>query len=133
MPPLQVRMRALTSKTKFIRTESLIKDVTREFERLEDELMQKAQYYPPYEGSNYTSYIRTYTLYEGWKSRISNTWSALALTIWNNVYYAKWVQGKEQQPIFKWIGWYRIAEEMEKIRRSYRDRIQKIVKKNLEV
>lgn len=96
---------------------------------MEAELMEKAQYYPPYDSPNYQ---RTYTLYGGWKSRISNTWSGLSLTIWNNVYYAEWVQGEGQQPIFRWIGWYRIAEEADKMRKTFRSRIQAIINKNIE-
>lgn len=91
-------------------------------------MMSKAKYYPPYE----SRYERTYTLYGGWQSRISNLPSGIYLQIWNYVRYAGWVQGPEQLPLFRFIGWFNIPTIVKDIRRTFRHRIQAVVNRSID-
>lgn len=126
--PLQIRFRALTSKRKLIRTDKIINDTYFYMKDIEKDIMDQVHYYPPYEGV----YIRTYNLYRGWKSRITQSMAGLSLTIWNNVFYADRVQGEGQTSLFENIGWIKVIDAANEVRKTFRKRLQEIIVRSLD-
>lgn len=127
---MEARMRALTRNKRLLQDEGIVNAVLDYASEVEERVMEAVTYYPPYEA---ISYIRTGNLGYGWDSYLRHTMSGIYLTFNNDVPYAPYVQGENQQPIFREIGWNRFYEVIEDERRDWRPTLQRIVKENLKM
>lgn len=137
---ITLSLTALSARARLVRTAAIVSNLHKFNKGFMEEVIEEAQDYPDESNEGARTYVRTYTLQQGWKLRNTSTAERISYTADNYArdprgrYYARWAHSNTMQAAnLAAVPWRTIGKIMEVVgtRKEFRASAQAIITKLL--